>query len=135
MSGWKPYVDRIEEFGASWAALVGKKEPQSVWYMTEGPEAARAETNDNLVKLAKDYSDFDTLRANGITLVPGIRYMVTKADDEFVHGRKGDQTVIALDFGDGIMVATHGSKVQTGNLVKDMTALADYLKETAHQRE
>ncbi|KAJ1857748.1 hypothetical protein GGH12_006313 [Coemansia sp. RSA 1822] len=134
MSHWKPFVDRIQQMGASWAALVGKKEPQSVWYMTEGSEAAREETNANLVKLAKDHSDFNTLRTSGITLVPGLRYMVTKADDEFVHGRKGDQTAIVLDFGDGIMVATHGPEVQTGNLVKDLSALADYLKSTAHQR-
>ncbi|KAJ2145712.1 hypothetical protein IW136_000873 [Coemansia sp. RSA 678] len=134
MSDWKPFVDRIEQLGASWAALVGKKEPQSVWYMTEGPEEARAETNANLVKLAKDHSDFETLRANGITLVPGIRYMVTRADEEFVLGKKGAQTAIVLDFGDGIMVATHDSEVQTGNLVNGMSSLADYLKTTAHQR-
>ncbi|KAJ2350767.1 hypothetical protein IWW50_005590 [Coemansia erecta] len=137
MSGWDAYVNHICQMGTDWAALVGKKD-QKVWAKSQvaGDTQADSEKTDlNLQKLVGDFGNFDQLRANGITIRPGVKFMVTRADEEFVHGRKADQTVLVVDFGDGIMVATHGPNSQAGDVVAKMTTLAKYLKETASTRQ
>ncbi|KAJ1735098.1 profilin, required for normal timing of actin polymerization in response to thermal stress [Coemansia biformis] len=130
-TSWDSYIVEILKIeGVTSAAILGKAtDVLSVW------ASSKDFSTDTgcLLNVVKGFSDQDQLRANGIRLKDGAKYMTTVASDDFVHGKNTDGGVMLFNAGTGIIVVSYNNEAAPGNVSTTVAKLADYLKSVLMQ--
>jgi len=119
---WQTYVDSnlIGSGFISKASILGLD--GSTWATSSGFSI----TADEGKKLAGAFKDPNVLRANGL-FAAGEKYLVIKADDRSIYGKKGAGGVAAVKTTQGILVGVYKEGVQPGQATTTVEKLADYL--------
>ncbi|KAI9651870.1 MAG: profilin, required for normal timing of actin polymerization in response to thermal stress [Alyxoria varia] len=100
----------------------------SVWATSPGFSVAPQELKD-VVTAFNDKGD-----ANGVKQVQstgihigGERYVVLKADERSLYGKKGKEGIVIVKTTQALLVAHHPETIQTPNAANIVETLADYL--------
>jgi profilin len=126
-AGWQSYVESnmVMTGFVTVGAILGHD--GSIWAISPGFNVSADETK----KLFAGYSDPSPLRAGGL-FINGQRYLVLKADDRSIYGKKGTGGVITVKTGQAILVGLYDEKIQPGQCANVMEKLADYLIENSY---
>ncbi|THC94425.1 hypothetical protein EYZ11_006093 [Aspergillus tanneri] len=81
---------------------------------------------EELSGLISAYSSSDTARANGI-VVGGEKFVVIRADDRSLYGKKGKEGIVIVRAKSCVMVTHHPDNVQTTNAATIVEKLVDYI--------
>eukprot|EP01124_Arcella_intermedia_P008833 TRINITY_DN1564_c0_g1_i2.p1 TRINITY_DN1564_c0_g1~~TRINITY_DN1564_c0_g1_i2.p1 ORF type:complete len:150 (+),score=10.76 TRINITY_DN1564_c0_g1_i2:69-452(+) len=122
MCAWQPYVDNnlVGTGHVTKAAILGHD--GSAWATTAGFAVAPAEAS----ALIKGFGDAGPLRASGL-FVQGEKYLVLKADERSIYGKKGTSGVVCVKTGQSVLVGIYNDKIQPGQASSCVEKLADYL--------
>eukprot|EP01123_Difflugia_compressa_P010733 TRINITY_DN3_c0_g1_i3.p1 TRINITY_DN3_c0_g1~~TRINITY_DN3_c0_g1_i3.p1 ORF type:complete len:127 (-),score=37.17 TRINITY_DN3_c0_g1_i3:130-510(-) len=124
---WQSYVDTnlVGTGLVSVAAIVGHD--GSVWASSNGFKVSADEAK----KLLAGFADPGPLRASGL-FINGEKYLVLKADDRSIYGKKGTGGVVTVKTAQSILVGLYNEKIQPGQCANVVEKLADYLIETGY---
>eukprot|EP01123_Difflugia_compressa_P010734 TRINITY_DN3_c0_g1_i4.p1 TRINITY_DN3_c0_g1~~TRINITY_DN3_c0_g1_i4.p1 ORF type:complete len:127 (-),score=35.88 TRINITY_DN3_c0_g1_i4:130-510(-) len=124
---WQSYVDTnlVGTGLVSVAAIAGHD--GSIWANTAGFNV----TADEVKKLLAGFADPGPLRASGL-FINGEKYLVLKADDRSIYGKKGTGGVVTVKTAQSILVGLYNEKIQPGQCANVVEKLADYLIETGY---
>ncbi|KAJ5743303.1 hypothetical protein N7533_010405, partial [Penicillium manginii] len=81
---------------------------------------------DEIQSLIDGFGNPDPLYSNGLH-VAGQKYLVTKADDRSIYGKKGKEGVCAVKTKQAVIVAHYSKLVLPGEAARVVESLADYL--------
>ncbi|PSK56003.1 profilin [Elsinoe australis] len=126
---WQAYVDQsLVGTGNVDKAAIFNSEGNSVWATSAGFNVSAAEMKE-VVTAYKDKGD-----ANGVKQVQssglhvnGERFIVIKADDRSLYGKKGKEGIIIVKTTQAILVTHYPENVQPGSAANTVEQLADYL--------
>ncbi|MCJ1363129.1 profilin, required for normal timing of actin polymerization in response to thermal stress [Acarospora aff. strigata] len=79
-----------------------------------------------VVTAYKDKSDVKQVQSNGLR-IGGDRYVVIKADDRSLYGKKGKEGIVIVKTTQAILVTHYPETVQPGAAAKTVEELGDYL--------
>eukprot|EP01128_Nolandella_sp_AFSM9_P007704 TRINITY_DN42_c2_g1_i2.p1 TRINITY_DN42_c2_g1~~TRINITY_DN42_c2_g1_i2.p1 ORF type:complete len:149 (+),score=34.63 TRINITY_DN42_c2_g1_i2:67-447(+) len=124
---WQSYVDNnlVGTGFISQGAIFGLNGAQwctSAGFQISGPEAQA---------LIAGFGDAGPLRANGLWL-QGQKYLVLRADERSIYGKKGPGGVVLVKTGQAVLVGIYGENTQPGQASSTVERLADYLIETGY---
>ncbi|KAK8199872.1 profilin [Phyllosticta capitalensis] len=126
---WQAYVDTsLVGTGNVDKAAIFNAEGNSVWAASAGFTVAPNEMQE-IVNAYKDKGD-----ANGIKQVQstglhvaGERFVVLKADERSLYGKKGKEGLVIVKTTQAILVTHYPESVQPGAAANTVEQLADYL--------
>lgn len=81
---------------------------------------------EDIAALIKAFSDASGVRASGLKLGEN-KYIVLRADDRSVYGKKGATGVVCVKTKQAVLVGFYGEATQPGEATKIVESLADYL--------
>ncbi|KAI9820358.1 MAG: profilin, required for normal timing of actin polymerization in response to thermal stress [Pycnora praestabilis] len=123
---WQAYVDTsLVGTGNIDKAAIFNSEGTSVWASSSGFAVAPEEIRE-VVAAYKDKGDVKKVQSNGLH-VAGERFIVIKADDRSLYGKKGKEGIVAVKTGQAILVTHYPETVQPGVAANTVEQLADYL--------
>jgi len=124
---WQGYVDNnlVGTNMVTFGAILGHD--GNSWAVTSGFQV----TGDEGRKLYAGFQDAGPLRANGL-FVNKEKYLVLKADDRSIYGKKGPGGVVAVKTGQSILIGVYNDKIQPGQCANVVEKLADYLIEQGY---
>jgi profilin len=118
---WQAYVDNnLVGAGLQSAAIFGHNGGQ--WATSAGFAVSAGEAK----ALIAGFTNPDGLRASGLTIA-GIKYIVLRADDRSIYGKKGAGGVITVKTGQAVLIGTYNENLQPGQAANVVEKLADYL--------
>jgi len=119
---WQAYVDSnlVGSGHIAKASILGAD--GSTWATSAG----FAVSLDEGKKLAAGFKDAGGLRTSGLH-VAGEKYLVIKADDRSIYGKKGAGGIAAVKTAQGILVGVYKEGTQPGQATTTVEKLADYL--------
>lgn len=122
MSGWQAYVDSnlVGTGHVTKAAILGHD--GSSWAISPGFAVAAGEA----ANLVKGFTDAGPLRAAGL-FIQGEKYLVLKADERSIYGKKGTSGVVCVKTGQSVLIGLYNDKIQPGQASTCVEKLADYL--------
>ncbi|KAM3421434.1 Profilin [Cercospora zeina] len=126
---WQAYVDTsLVATGNVDRAAIFNSEGNSVWATSAGftvkPEEMQA-----VVAAYKDKGDesgVKKVQSEGLHIA-GDRYVVIKADDRSIYGKKGREGVVLVKTTQAILVTHYPETVQPGAAANTVEQLGDYL--------
>ncbi|KAJ5985603.1 hypothetical protein N7499_008109 [Penicillium canescens] len=83
-------------------------------------------SQEEINSLISAYTSSDNAFANGIS-VGGDKFVVIRADERSVYGKKGKEGIIVVRASACTMIAHHGESVQTTNAATVVENLVDYI--------
>ncbi|EOD51062.1 profilin [Neofusicoccum parvum] len=126
---WQAYVDTsLVGTGNVDKAAIFNAEGNSVWAASAGFTVAPNEMAE-IVAAYKDKGDANGLKAvqtEGLH-VAGERFVVIKADDRSLYGKKGREGIILVKTTQAILVTHYPETVQPGVAANTVEQLGDYL--------
>eukprot|EP01121_Diplochlamys_sp_Union-15-3_P014647 TRINITY_DN4699_c0_g1_i1.p1 TRINITY_DN4699_c0_g1~~TRINITY_DN4699_c0_g1_i1.p1 ORF type:complete len:127 (-),score=16.48 TRINITY_DN4699_c0_g1_i1:15-395(-) len=124
---WQGYVDNnlVGTNLVSVGSIVGHD--GSVWATSPGFNVSA----DEVKKLLAGFTDPGPLRASGL-FINGEKYLVLKADDRSIYGKKGTGGVVTVKTGQSILIGLYNEKIQPGQCANVVEKLADYLIENGY---
>jgi len=111
--------------GLAQGALLGHD--GSVWAKSPGFALKGAEG----AGLANNFKNPSGTQGTGI-FINGEKYLVVKADDASIYGKKGTGGVITVKTGQVVLVGIYDDKLQAGRAANIVEKVADYLKENGY---
>ncbi|KAI9760132.1 MAG: hypothetical protein M4579_001852 [Chaenotheca gracillima] len=126
---WQAYVDTsLVATGNLDKAAIFNSEGTSVWAASPGFNVAPAEIKE-IITAYKDKGDASGLKQVQTTglHVAGERFIVLKADERSLYGRKGKEGIVIVKTNQAILVTHYGETVQPGVAANTVEQLADYL--------
>ncbi|KAJ9632152.1 profilin, required for normal timing of actin polymerization in response to thermal stress [Taxawa tesnikishii (nom. ined.)] len=126
---WQAYVDQsLVGTGNLDKAAIFSAAGDSVWASTSGFSVAPKEMQE-IVNAYKDKGD-----ANGVKQVQstglhvaGERFVVLKADERSLYGKKGKEGIVIVKTTQAILVTHYPETVQPGSAANTVEQLGDYL--------
>eukprot|EP01124_Arcella_intermedia_P008832 TRINITY_DN1564_c0_g1_i1.p1 TRINITY_DN1564_c0_g1~~TRINITY_DN1564_c0_g1_i1.p1 ORF type:complete len:126 (+),score=5.88 TRINITY_DN1564_c0_g1_i1:101-478(+) len=120
MSGWQAYVDTnlVGTGHVTKAAIIGHD--GSAWATTAGFALSAGEA----AALVKGFGDAGP--ASGL-FIQNEKYLVLKADERSIYGKKGTSGVVCVKTGQSVLVGIYNDKIQPGQASSCVEKLADYL--------
>jgi len=123
---WQAYVDSsLVGSGHVDKAAIVSAAGDSIWAATPGFTISTSETNE-IVATLKGGDAVNKVLAEGLH-VAGERFVVFKAEDRSIYGRKGKEGIVIAKTQQAILIAHYGENVQAGNAAITVEQLADYL--------
>jgi len=124
---WQGYVDNnlVGTHLVTQAAIHGHD--GSPWATSHGFTVSK----DEAVKLLAGFGDAGPLRANGL-YIHKEKYLVLKADDRSIYGKKGPGGIVCVKTGQSVLIAIYNDKIQPGQCANVVEKLADYLIENGY---
>ncbi|KAA8650271.1 profilin [Aspergillus tanneri] len=120
---WQGYVD---------SSLMGSGQFDKAAILSHDLSGVEAQSSgftispEELSGLISAYSSSDTARANGI-VVGGEKFVVIRADDRSLYGKKGKEGIVIVRAKSCVMVTHHPDNVQTTNAATIVEKLVDYI--------
>ncbi|KAF2167679.1 hypothetical protein M409DRAFT_65812 [Zasmidium cellare ATCC 36951] len=106
-------------------AAIFNNEGTSVWATSAG-FTVKPEEMKEVVAAYNDKSDVKQVQSSGLHIA-GEKFVVLKADDRSVYGKKGREGVVIVKTTQAILVAHYPESVQPGAAANTVEQLADYL--------
>ncbi|GAB7350581.1 hypothetical protein MBLNU459_g1155t3 [Dothideomycetes sp. NU459] len=106
-------------------AAIFNSEGNSVWATSAGFTVAPKEMQE-IVNAYKDKGDVKQVQSTGLH-VAGERFIVLKADDRSLYGKKGKEGIIIVKTTQAILVTHYPEHVQPGVAANTVEQLGDYL--------
>ncbi|KKY24114.1 putative profilin ii [Phaeomoniella chlamydospora] len=106
-------------------AAIFNSEGTSVWATSSGFTISPAEIKE-VVDAYKDNSQPKKVQSNGLH-VAGERFVVLKADERSLYGKKGKEGVVIVKTTQAILVTHYPETVQPGVAANTVEQLGDYL--------
>eukprot|EP01123_Difflugia_compressa_P010740 TRINITY_DN3_c0_g2_i1.p1 TRINITY_DN3_c0_g2~~TRINITY_DN3_c0_g2_i1.p1 ORF type:complete len:127 (-),score=21.46 TRINITY_DN3_c0_g2_i1:198-578(-) len=124
---WQSYVDTnlVGTGLVTVASITGHD--GSVWATSPGFNVSA----DEIKKLVAGFNDPSPLRASGM-FINGEKYLVLKADDRSIYGKKGTGGVVTVKTGGAVLIGLYNEKIQPGQCANVVEKLADYLIESGY---
>jgi len=123
---WQAYVDSsLVGSGHVDKAAIVSAAGDSIWAATPGFTISTSETNE-IVAALKGGDAVNKVLAEGLH-VAGERFVVFKAEDRSIYGRKGKEGIVICKTQQAILIAHYGENVIAGNAAITVEQLADYL--------
>jgi len=125
---WQAYVDQsLVGTGNLDRAAIFNSEGTSVWATSSGFNV----TPQEMQEVVNAYKDKGTdgvkqVQSSGLHLA-GERFVVLKADDRSIYGKKGREGVVLVKTTQAILVTHYPETVQPGAAANTVEQLADYL--------
>ncbi|KAF2457995.1 profilin-A [Lineolata rhizophorae] len=126
---WQAYVDTsLVGTGNIDKAAIFNADGNSVWATSSGFSVAPNEMQE-IVAAYKDKGDENGLKQVQQTglHVGGERFVVLKADERSLYGKKGKEGIVIVKTSQAILVAHYPESVQPGVAANVVEQLADYL--------
>jgi len=119
---WQDYVDNqlLATGKISHAAIYGHN--GSLWATSPGFSLSPEE----VASLVEAFGNADKIQANGI-FCNGHKYFALSHDDTNIHGKKGQEGVIAVKTGQALIVGLYAEGTAPGAANKIVASLGDYL--------
>jgi len=123
---WQAYVDSslVGSGNVDKAAIVSAA-GDSVWAQSTGFTISPTEMKTIVAALGGGAAT-DKIWGEGVHIT-GEKYVVTKAEDRSIYGRKGREGIVICKTTQAILVAHYGENVVAGNAATTVEKLADYL--------
>lgn len=123
---WQAYIDTsLVGTGNVDKAAIFNSEGTSVWATSSGFTISPAEIKE-VVDAYKDNSQPKKVQSNGLH-VAGERFVVLKADERSLYGKKGKEGVVIVKTTQAILVTHYPETVQPGVAANTVEQLGDYL--------
>ena len=123
---WQAYVDTsLVGTGNVDKAAIFNDAGNSVWATSAGFTVSPTEMQE-VVAAYKDTGDVKQVQSTGLHIA-GERFIVIKADDRSIYGKKGKEGVVIVKTNMAILVAHYPETVQPGSAANTVEQLADYL--------
>ncbi|KAI9681506.1 MAG: profilin, required for normal timing of actin polymerization in response to thermal stress [Caeruleum heppii] len=123
---WQEYVDSsLVGTGNLDRAAILNAEGTSVWASSKGFTVAPEEIKE-VIAAYNDKGSVKAVQSNGF-YIAGDRYVVIKADDRSLYGRKGKEGVVIVKTNMAILVTHYPETVQPGAAANTVEQLGDYL--------
>ncbi|TKA32008.1 hypothetical protein B0A50_01254 [Salinomyces thailandicus] len=125
---WQAYVDQsLVGTGNLDKAAIFNSEGNSVWATSAGFTVSPQEMQE-IVTAYKDKGSEGVKQVQSTGLhVAGERFVVLKADDRSIYGKKGREGVVIVKTTQAILVTHYPETVQPGVAANTVEQLADYL--------
>jgi len=123
---WQAYVDTsLVGTGDVDKAAIFNSEGTSVWATSKGFQISPAEMQE-VVGSYKDTAPQKKVQANGLHIA-GEKYIVIKADDRSLYGKKGREGIVIVKTKQALLIAHYPETVQPGQAATTVEKLGDYL--------
>lgn len=123
---WQPYIDTsLIGSGNFDRAAIFDREGKSCWATSTGFEVGKPEL-EKIIEALNETADVKSIMEKGL-YVEGVKYIVLKADDRSIYGRKDKEGVVIVRTKQAIMLGHYPETVVAGTAASTMEALADYL--------
>jgi len=123
---WQAYVDQsLVGTGNVDRAAIFDTKGESVWAASPGFTVAPAEIKE-VIEAYNDKADVKKCQSNGLHIA-GERYVVLKADDRSLYGKKGREGIVIVKTTQAILVTHYPESVQPGAAANTVEQLGDYL--------
>jgi len=123
---WQAYVDTsLVGTGNLDKAAIFNSEGNSVWATSAGFSVSAAEMQ-TVVTAYKDTADVKKVQSEGLHIA-GERFVVIKADDRSIYGKKGREGVVIVKTTQALLVTHYPESVQPGVAANTTEQLGDYL--------
>jgi len=123
---WQAYVDTsLVGTGHIDKAAIYSAAGDSRWASSAGFEPSAAELKE-ITGAYADSGDVKKVQSTGLH-VAGDRYIVIKADNRSLYGKKGKEGIIIVKTGQAILIAHYPETVQPGVATTVVEQLGDYL--------
>ncbi|KAI9736343.1 MAG: profilin, required for normal timing of actin polymerization in response to thermal stress [Cirrosporium novae-zelandiae] len=123
---WQAYVDSsLVGTGNVDKAAIFNSEGTSVWASSPGFVVEKSEITE-IVDAYKDKSEVKGVQSQGLH-VGKERYVVIKADDRSLYGKKGKEGIVVVKTQQALLVTHYPETVQPGAAANTVEQLADYL--------
>ncbi|KAI4755587.1 profilin [Aureobasidium sp. EXF-12344] len=106
-------------------AAIFNSEGNSVWATSAGFTVSPQEMAE-VVSAFKDTSDVKKVQSTGLH-VAGEKFIVLKADDRSLYGKKGKEGIVIVKTKQALLVTHYPEHVQPGVAANTVEQLADYL--------
>ncbi|CAK3825491.1 Hypothetical predicted protein [Lecanosticta acicola] len=111
-------------------AAIFSADGTGVWATSAGFTVTPQEMQE-VVNAYKDKADVKQIQSTGIHIA-GERYVVLKAEENSIYGKKGKEGVIIVKTQQAILVTHYPENVQPGNATNTVEQLGDYLKSVGY---
>ncbi|EME41595.1 hypothetical protein DOTSEDRAFT_73874 [Dothistroma septosporum NZE10] len=123
---WQAYVDQsLVGTGNVDKAAIFSAAGDSVWATSSGFQVSPQEMKE-IVTAYKDTADVKQVQSTGLHIA-GEKFVVLKADDRSIYGKKGREGVVIVKTTQAILVAHYPESVQPGSAANTVEQLGDYL--------
>ncbi|MCJ1415770.1 profilin, required for normal timing of actin polymerization in response to thermal stress [Xylographa parallela] len=123
---WQAYVDTsLVGTGNIDKAAIFSAAGDSKWAASAGFNVKPEELKE-IVTAYKDTSDVKKVQSTGLH-VAGDKYVVIKADDRSLYGKKGKTGILIVKTTQAILISHYPETVQPGAAATTVEQLADYL--------
>jgi len=123
---WQAYVDTsLVGTGNIDKAAIFSAAGDSKWAASSGFNVKPEELKEILIAY-KDTSDVKKVQSTGLH-VAGDKYVVIKADDRSLYGKKGKTGILIVKTTQAILISHYPETVQPGSAATTIEQLADYL--------
>jgi len=123
---WQAYVDQsLCGTGNVDKAAIFDVEGKSVWATSPGFTISEAEIKE-VINAYNDKEEVKQVQTTGLHIA-GERFVVLKADDRSLYGRKGKEGIVIVKTNKTILVTHYPETVQPGGAATTVEVLADYL--------
>lgn len=123
---WQAYVDTsLVGTGNVDKAAIFNSEGTSVWASSSGFTVSTTEIKE-VVAAYKDSGEVKQVQSTGLH-VGGERFVVIKADDRSLYGKKGREGIVIVKTQQAILVTHYPETVQPGAATNTVESLGDYL--------
>ncbi|KAK3709823.1 profilin, required for normal timing of actin polymerization in response to thermal stress [Vermiconidia calcicola] len=125
---WQEYVDKsLVGTGNLDRAAIFNSEGNSVWATSTGFNVTPKEMQE-IVTAYKDKGTDGVKQVQSTGLhIAGERFVVIKADDRSIYGKKGREGVVIVKTAQAILVTHYPEDIQPGAAANTVEQLADYL--------
>ncbi|KAI6191457.1 Profilin [Aphelenchoides bicaudatus] len=133
MSGWDAYITTLIESndGIRRAAIVGAADG-AVWAKSQGGDREFRATDAELSNLVKAFGDITSIPTTGTDL-EGVHYVVPRAEDNVIFGKKGKQGIVAMKTSSALLVAVFEGEAAAGSACRTaVEKLGNYLIESGY---
>ncbi|KAA6412885.1 MAG: profilin ii [Lasallia pustulata] len=125
-ASWQAYIDTsLVGTGNIDKAAIFNSEGTSVWATSHGFTLGPAELRE-VVDSYKDKGDVKKVQSSGLHIA-GERYVVIKADDRSLYGKKGKEGIVIVKTQQAILITHYPESVQPGSAANTVEQLGDYL--------
>ncbi|SLM38602.1 profilin [Lasallia pustulata] len=125
-ASWQAYIDTsLVGTGNIDKAAIFNSEGTSVWATSHGFALGPAELRE-VVDSYKDKGDVKKVQSSGLHIA-GERYVVIKADDRSLYGKKGKEGIVIVKTQQAILITHYPESVQPGSAANTVEQLGDYL--------
>jgi len=125
---WQAYIDTsLVGTGTVNEAAIFSKDGKDSWAVSSGFKI----TPDEIKSIIAGFANADPLWAEGFR-VNGEKYMLIRADENSVIGKKGKEGIIAVRTKQALIIAHHPEDVLTQSCTNTVESLATYLADQGY---